>query len=406
VEITKLFEQNKFRDFVFYQCGFLHKTILPVLTDEQELFLLVNDDLHRKGKYTSDDFIISLDEIWHFLGYNQKAKAKRVLEEYFILNKDYKIIASNPHIDKTVKCRGGHNKEKILMNLKTYNLFCLKSNTPFAHKIQEYYLGLEQMIIKTLDDECKLFLKKSGLDENGNEITHTIDTTKWEIENSDYEIELGESDDETLELQSEEPENKFTRSLDDLAIQMSCNRSGLSRHLLKNYKENYHFIILKLGKNSNNIKGGHNKITFMLTEFAYELLQNSFNLRNRYIVNMSKNIKCINIGMCIENQTIGFIANSFETIVKTERQFIFDKYRVDLFFNDFNLIIECDENNHKDRCVIQEKIRENYLLSLGNTIIRFNPNDSRFELSTVLKEINKVVYLKNEYKDPIVILLP
>ena len=66
--------------------------------------------------------------------------------------------------------------------------------------------------------------------------------------------------------------------------------------------------------------GGHNKITFMLTEFAYELLQNSFNLRNRYIVNMSENFKCINIGMCIENQTIGFIANSFETIVKTEKK--------------------------------------------------------------------------------------
>jgi very-short-patch-repair endonuclease len=409
VEITEVFEQNKLRDFAFYECGFLHKTILPYLTDEQELFLLVNDDLHRKGKYTSDDFIISLDEIWHFLGYNQKAKAKRVLEEHFILNKDYKIIASNQHVDKTVKCkqcRGGHNKEKIVMNLKTYNLFCLKSNTPFAHKIQEYYLGLEQMVIKTLDDECKLFLKRSGLDENGNEITHTIDTTKWEIENSDDEIELGESDDENSDLKSEEPENKFTRSLDDLVIQISCNRSGLSRHLLKNYKENYHFIILKLGKNSDFIKGGHNKITFMLTEFAYELLQNSFNLRNRYIVNMSENFKCINIGMCIENQTIGFIANSFETIVKTERQFIFDKYRVDLFFNDFNLIIECDENNHKDRCVIQEKIRENYLLSLGNTIIRFNPNDSKFELSNVLKEINKLLFFKNEYKEPIVILLP
>jgi len=110
--------------------------------------------------------------------------------------------------------------------------------------------------------------------------------------------------------------------------------------------------------------------------------------------------------MCIENQTIGFIANTFDTIVKTQRQFIFDKYRVDLFFNDYNLIIECDENNHKDRCFIQEKIRENYLLSLGNTIIRFNPNDSKFELSNVLKEINKLLFLKNGNKEPIVILLP
>ena len=51
IEIFEVFEQNKLRDFAFYECGFLHKTILPYLTDEQELFLLVNDDLHRKGKY-------------------------------------------------------------------------------------------------------------------------------------------------------------------------------------------------------------------------------------------------------------------------------------------------------------------------------------------------------------------
>ena len=69
IEIFEVFEQNKLRDFAFYECGFLHKTILPYLTDEQELFLLVNDDLHRKGKYKTDDFIISLDEIWHFLGH-------------------------------------------------------------------------------------------------------------------------------------------------------------------------------------------------------------------------------------------------------------------------------------------------------------------------------------------------
>lgn len=420
IEIIEVFEQNKLRDFVFYECGLLHKNILPHLDDSKELFLLVNDDLHRK--HNVNDFIILLDDIWQFLGYNQKARAKRALEEHFILNQDYKIITNDQSIDKTIKCkkcRGGHNKEKIIMTLKTYNLFCLKSNTHMAHKMHEYYIELEQMVIKTLDDEYKLFLKKSGYDKNGNEIAHTIDTTKWEIENSDEEIELGHSDDEydlyelcksddkTRELQSEEPENKFTRSLDDLVLQLATNKASLSKHLLKNYKENYHFIILKNNISKKiGIHGGHNKITFMLTEFAYELLKNSFNLRNRYIVNMSENMKCVNIGMCIENQSIGFIANSFETIVKTERQFIFDKYRVDLFFNDFNLIIECDENNHKDRCIIQEKIRENYLLSLGNTIIRFNPNNSKFELSNVLKEINTFLFLKNENKDPIVILLP
>ena len=422
IEIVEVFEQNKLRDFAFYECGFLHKTILPMLNEKQELFLLVNDDLTRNYKAT--DFIVSLDDIWHFLGYNQKARAKRVIEEHFILNQDYKIIVSNSHpIDKTIKCkqcRGGHNKEKIVMTIKTYKLFCLKSDTPMTYKMQEYYVALEQMVIKTLDDECNLFLDENGydsknmLDENG-----SVKIPECEFQNSGKKCDCGcddeneESDlnisvEDHMDISSdEEIVSKFTKSLDDLIIQLTTNKSNLSKHLLKNYKENYHFIVIKnnIPKNSK-IHGGHNKVTYMLTEFAYELLQNSFNLRNRYIVNMSENVKCINIGMCIENQTIGFIVNTFDSLVKTERQFIFGKYRVDLFFNDFKLIIECDENNHKDRCAIQEKIRENYLLSLGNTIIRFNPNDSKFELSNVLKEINKFVFFKSENNNQSVILLP
>jgi hypothetical protein len=315
IEIVEVFEQNKMRDFAFYDCGFLHKTILTNLDKNQELFLLVNDDLTRN--YNASDFIVSLDDIWHFLGYNQKAKAKRVIEEHFILNQDYKIIIGNPvPIDKTIKCkqcRGGHNKEKIVMTLKTYKLFCLKSNTPIASKMQEYYIGLEQMVIKTLDDEYNLFLDKNGYDSKNmlNE-DGSVKIPEWEFQES---VKKNDENEEPLDISSdEEIVSKFTKSLDDLIIPLTTNKSNLSKHLLKNYKENYHFIVIKnnIPKNSNVPRGGHNKITYMLTEFAYELLQNSFNLRNRYIVNMSENVKCINIGMCIENQTIGFIENTFD----------------------------------------------------------------------------------------------
>ena len=130
----------------------------------------------------------------------------------------------------------------------------------------------------------------------------------------------------------------------------------------------------------------------MLTEYTYNLLLNSYNLRNKYLVDISNNIKCINIGMCVENQTIGFIENSFSEILNTKRQFKFDKYKVDLFFPEYNLVIECDENNHDDRDSEQEKIREDYITSLGNKIIRYNPNVSSFDLSNVLREITAVLF--------------
>ena len=82
----------------------------------------------------------------------------------------------------------------------------------------------------------------------------------------------------------------------------------------------------------------------MLTESAFEILKNSFNLRNRYIVNISDNVKCINIGMCIENQTIGFIENTYSNMLNVKRQYTIGKYHVDLYFIDYKLVIECDEN--------------------------------------------------------------
>jgi very-short-patch-repair endonuclease len=77
-----------------------------------------------------------------------------------------------------------------------------------------------------------------------------------------------------------------------------------------------------------------------------------------------------------------------------KRQQIFGTYRVDLYFPEYKLIIECDENNHSDRNPEEEKVREDYLLSLGNSMIRFNPNDSKFDLSNVLQEINKFLFSK------------
>ena len=87
--------------------------------------------------------------------------------------------------------------------------------------------------------------------------------------------------------------------------------------------------------------------------------------------------------------------------VTTKRQYIFNngkcgkaKYIGDLYFPLYNLIIECDENNHDDRDAIYEKTREQYLLLQEDNIIRFNPNDKYFDLSIVIKEINKVLFSK------------
>ena len=117
-------------------------------------------------------------------------------------------------------------------------------------------------------------------------------------------------------------------------------------------------------------------------------------MRNNYLVNINDGIKHINIAMCVENQTIGFIKNAYDNIFNIKRQYIIGNYRVDLYFIDYKLVIECDEDNHSDRNQTNEKIREDYLISLGNKIIRFNPNETLFDLSNVLKKINFILFSK------------
>ena len=188
----------------------------------------------------------------------------------------------------------------------------------------------------------------------------------------------------------------FTRNLEEL-LYLATSKDKLASNLKKNYKENIHYISKKYEKNKDdNVKkhGGQNKMDYFLTEYAFELLKNSYNLRNRYLVDNNNNIKQVNVCMCIENQTIGFIENAYKNILKVKRQYKIGKYKADLYFIDYKLVIECDEFNHADRDSIKEKIRDEYMISLGNKIIRYNPNQNTFDLSNVLNEINAILFSK------------
>ena len=63
-----------------------------------------------------------------------------------------------------------------------------------------------------------------------------------------------------------------------------------------------------------------NKLAIILVNWnSYELTKNTFNLKYRYISKINDNVGHLNILMSLENQTIGFIENSFKDIIKTKR---------------------------------------------------------------------------------------
>lgn len=185
----------------------------------------------------------------------------------------------------------------------------------------------------------------------------------------------------------------FCINLEELLnIFASSKKCKIVNFLRNNFTENVHYII----RNQNikkHIRGGHNKIDYFMTETAYELIKNTFNLRYRYLTKINDNFSQVNLLMSIENKTIGFIESCFRGVLDTKRQQIFGKYKVDLYFIKHKIVVECDENDHIDRNKEYETEREYFILSYVNTIIRFNPNHKQFDLSFVLKELNKIVIL-------------
>ena len=123
--------------------------------------------------YYKNDFVIDLDNVWEWLGFAQKVKAKSLLEKNFTINKDYIFLLSKPG-KQTSTIQGGHNKETFLLNIETFKKICLKAGTKKADEIHDYFIKLEGILQEILLEE-KNELKK--------QLLYVEDKTKQEYEN-------------------------------------------------------------------------------------------------------------------------------------------------------------------------------------------------------------------------------
>lgn len=101
------------------------------------------------------------------------------------------------------------------------------------------------------------------------------------------------------------------------------------------------------------------------------------------------NINCyVIIKLCKEQETIGQIILAFKHL-NYKTQYTVNKYRIDLYFPDYKLAIECDEFNHNDRDQDYEIEREEYITTkLNCKFIRYNPDHPEF---TIFEVINRII---------------
>jgi len=189
-------------------------------------------------KYGDDSnaFVIDFDDVWKWIGFSKKDKAKDLLKKYFEENIHYTIAL--PQARERVY--GGQNKEIIILNVDTFKKFCLKASTKRGDEVCDYYLKMEKIFMKYLREQM----------------------VKQKIEFANQKEHIKELEQNT----EHERHNALKQSFK--------NKDVLYLTKLKNYDE--HRFILKLGW-SDNIDDRNRALS---NNFGDSIFLNIFEVRN------------------------------------------------------------------------------------------------------------------------------
>lgn len=182
----------------------------------------------------------------------------------------------------------------------------------------------------------------------------------------------------------------FHCDLDDDAIALPCTKRSLVRILQRHFREGEDFV-----QEMAISTGGRPRHVYLLSDRCRSQLLAMYALNSRQEVSTADfNIDYIRRYAPKETETLDFICTALSGVYTFSRQqwFMNNRYRVDLYFPDQRLIVECDEHGHMDRDQEYEQRREDELTrALNCTFIRFNPDADDFCMAVLLSRILRVL---------------
>lgn len=183
IDIVNLIENNPITKFNGnYQNKLINKIKNNFTSYEQQIF--ISSFYCYLNFHNSNDYVINFDDVWKWIGFSQKIKAKQLLEKYFEINKDYKLYNYSDLIKNNIDIKSGHNKDTILLNIKTFKLFCIKAGTLKANELHEYFVKLEEILLEVIQEESNEL--KLQLENKNNELTSKNNELKLiEIKNEE-----------------------------------------------------------------------------------------------------------------------------------------------------------------------------------------------------------------------------
>ena len=263
LDIVELIENNPITRLTnTYQNKLITKIKNKFTDTEQQLFV---GSFYCFLNYNQrEDFVIDLDNVWRWMGFSSKYNSKRMLEKHFIIDIDYKNLLRQVE-EQDTQTHGGHNKETILMNIRTFKLFCLKAGTKKAEQIHEYYIKLEETLQEVVQEES--------------------DELKLQLENKEKELKCKES-----ELEKKDNEKNRIREK-TLVENFPSNQQCVYYGLVDNVSDNNEKLV-KFG-NSNNLK---NRVCNHKDTYSNFRLINAFRVENKLqIENAMKEHPVLNV---------------------------------------------------------------------------------------------------------------
>lgn len=284
LDIIDLIEKNPITKLTSHYNGKLLRKIKENFTESQQKLFVAS--FYCYMNYDSKlDYVIDFDDVWKYMGYSQKDKAKRLLDKFFVIDIDYKILLPL-HGEQKKDVRGGHNKETIMLTLKTFKKFCLKSGTEKADETHEYFLKMEEILQEVINEESQ-----------------------------ELRVQLIESE-KTIEKQKEEAEQQKEKSEKQLE-----NIKEESEKKLKNHKK----------KSEKQIKNQKEESEKQLENQKKESEEEKNILREKTLLDkFPRNIQCVYYG------TVDNKSTKNETLIKFGNS------------NDVNARVECHKKSYNN----------------------------------------------------------
>jgi len=348
LNVVELIEKNPITKLSnTYNSKLLNKIKENFTGFEQQLFI---SSFYCYLNYDKNmDFIVDLDHVWKWLGFNQKIDCKRLIERSFKYDTDYKTALQEENVALELPKAtlehdkwGGHNIKKIFLTIRCFKSLCLKAQTKKASEIHEYYMKLEEVLQEIVEEET--------------------DELKLQLEQKDNIIlEIKETSEKEKEKLNKEKQKAVEQAI---IVQFPLNTECIYFGTIDNTNESKEKLI-KFG-HTNDLS---TRILDHRKKYDHFVLVNAFRVQNKVeIENLIKNypkikrqIRSIEINGKNKTEIIAYDPNNFtiEKLSKYIKDIIHSKtYSID----NFNRIIKENEELENENRKLKEQFKSHQLL--------------------------------------------